>query len=150
MKHLKIRTLLLLLGSVFSVHGQQVPDLNFKPEIKYHAYPKSKGSVIILDEAHLNFHTLDGRYGPFGNILTDDGYVLKAGKEKFTEEYLRKAKILAIANAVGDTGKWKLPTRLAFSEEEVHAVEKWVKEGGNLFLIADHMPCAGAAANLAA
>src|SRR5258705_4386124 len=113
--------LLLLVASVVSRHAQQVHDLTFKPKTKYHAYPKSKGPVIILDEAHFNFHTLDGRYGPFGNILTDDGYVLKPGKEKFTEEYLRKTKILAIANALGDTGMWKLPTRLAFSENEVGA-----------------------------
>src|SRR5258706_490045 len=82
MNPLRIKMLLLLVVSVFSVHAQQVPDLTFKPETKYHAYPKSKGPVIILDEAHFNFHTLDGRYGPFGNILTDDGYVLKPGKEK--------------------------------------------------------------------
>src|SRR5258706_3162260 len=149
MNPLRIKMLLLLVVSVFSVHGQQVPDLKFKSETNYHAYPRSGGPVITLEEGHLDFHTLDGRYGPFGNILTDDGYVLTPGKEKFTEEYLRKTKILAIANAVGDTGKWKLPTRLAFSEKEVRVVEKWVKEGGNLFLIADHMPCAGAAANLA-
>ena len=150
MKRLKIRLLLLLVGSYFSLQGQQVPDLDFKPEIKHHAYPKSKGPVIILDEAHLNFHTLDGRYAPFGDILTNDGYVVKAGKEKFTGEYLKAAKIVTIANALGDTGEWKLPTRFAFSKEEVQAVEKWVREGGNLFLIADHMPFAGAAANLAA
>jgi hypothetical protein len=33
---------------------------------------------------------------------------------------------------------------------EVAAVEQWVNDGGSLLLIADHMPFAGAAANLAA
>ncbi len=135
---------------IASVNAQQIPDLNFKPDVGHPAYPKSKGPVIILDEAHINFHTIGGRYAPFANILTNDGYVMKAGKEKFTADYLSAAKILAIANAVGDTGEWKLPTRFAFSEEEVRVVEAWVRDGGSLFLIADHMPCAGAAANLAA
>ncbi len=57
MNLLKIKMLLLLVGSVFSIHGQQVPDLKFKSETNYHAYPKSGGPVIILDEAHVNFHS---------------------------------------------------------------------------------------------
>jgi hypothetical protein len=149
MKHL-ILTLLLLVCLCTILNAQQIPNLNFKYENKQPLYPKSKGPVITLDEAHLNFHTLDGRYSPFGKLLSDDGYVLKPGKEKFTPTYLEMTKILVIANAVGDTGEWKLPTLPAFTEREVAAVEDWVEDGGNLFLIADHMPCAGAAANLAA
>ena len=45
-----------------------------------------------------------------GSSFADDGYVLKPGKEKFTPTYLEMTKILVIANAVGDTGEWKLPT----------------------------------------
>ena len=148
-----IKYLLLLLLSIASVctnvYSQQIPDLNFKYEVKQPLYPKATGPVITLDEAHLNFHTLDGRYSPFGKLLADDGYILKRGREKFTPTYLETTKILVIANAVGDTGEWKLPTLPAFTEQEVTAVQKWVENGGNLFLIADHMPCAGAAANLA-
>jgi len=133
-----------------SVAAQQIADPNFNFEVTHPVYPKAKGPVIILDEAHLNIHTLGGRYSTFGNILENDGYVLKPGKEKFTETSLQKTKILVIANPVGDTGEWKLPTRPAFTNDEVTAVEKWVNSGGRLFIIADHMPCAGAAANLAA
>jgi hypothetical protein len=149
MKYLKIYFLFLLAGFIASVHAQQVPDLTFQYKSTQPVYARGKGPVITLDEAHFNFHTLDGRYSPFGNVLQEDGYLVRAGNEKFTTGYLNKTKILAIANAVGDTGEWKLPTRSAFTNEEVQAVEKWVKAGGNLFLIADHMPCAGAAANLA-
>jgi len=142
--------LVLLVCELFCLKAQQIPDLNFKHSILKPAYAKAKGPVIILDEAHFNFHTLDGRYNAFGKVLADDGYVVKPGKEKLTRPYLNKIKILAIANALGDTGEWKLPSIFAFGDEEVKVVEKWVYEGGNLFLIADHMPCAGAAANLAA
>ena len=145
----RIIILALLVFALFNLKAQQIPDLNFKYTIRKPAYPKGHGPVIVLDQAHFNFHTLDGRYHAFGKVLADDGYVVKPGIEKFTRQYLNKIKILAIANALGDTGEWKLPQALAFSNDEVKEVEKWVNEGGNLFLIADHMPCAGAAANLA-
>ena len=43
-----------------------------------------------------------------------------------------------------------LPTLSAFTEAEVAEVEQWVRSGGALFLIADHMPLAGHAEALAA
>ena len=57
-----------------------------------------------------------------------------------------------IANALNEinTENWFLPTPSAFSSEEIAAVQKWVERGGSLFLIADHMPMGGAAADLAA
>ena len=39
---------------------------------------------------------------------------------------------------------------LSFTKEEIATVKQWVNEGGSLFLIADHMPMAGAAEELAA
>jgi hypothetical protein len=141
-------SILFLVAACMFANAQQVPDLKFNFENQRPLYQKSKGPIITIDEAHLNFHTLDGRYSPFGKLLTDDGYILKAGKEKFSPTFLETTKILVIANPMGDTGEWKLPTLPAFTEKEVAVVEEWVKNGGNLFLIADHMPCAGAAANL--
>lgn len=150
MKTNAITLAILLTGSSGILRGQQTADTEFNYAISHPEYATAKGSVITLDEAHLNFHTLEGRYMPFGTLLTDDGYVLKAGKQKFSESYLKGTRILVVANSRGDDGEWKLPTRAAFTKEEVDVVENWVKDGGSLFLIADHMPCAGAAANLAA
>jgi hypothetical protein len=42
------------------------------------------------------------------------------------------------------------PTPSAFTPDEITAVHAWVKNGGRLLLIADHMPIAGANAALAA
>lgn len=133
-----------------ALQAQQLSDDDFRFEIKEPTYPNSEGPLISIDEAHFNFHTLQGRYSPFAKVLTRDGYRVVAGKEKFTRSSLNRSKILVIANPLGDTGEWKLPTVPAFSDEEVEAVRLWVQDGGNLFLIADHMPCAGAAANIAA
>jgi hypothetical protein len=41
-----------------------------------------------------------------------------------------------------------LPNPSAFSATEIEAVNQWVKNGGRLLLIADHMPFAGAAGEL--
>lgn len=139
---------LILFGTI-AAYAQQIADSTFSPAIEKPEYAPGQGPVITLDEAHFNFHTLHGRYKAFGDLLTRDGYRLAAGKEKFSATSLKNTKILAIANALAENDDWKLPTRPAFTEEEVAAVKLWVEAGGRLLLIADHMPCAGAAATLA-
>jgi hypothetical protein len=65
---------------------------------------------------------------------------------------LAEGKIMVIANALHERNVqgWHLPTPSAFSPAEIELVRRWVEEGGSLFLIADHMPMAGAAKDLAA
>jgi hypothetical protein len=62
--------------------------------------------------------------------------------------------VLVIANPLAPSnvgpGNWKLPTPSAFEDGEIDAVKTWVGDGGALFLIADHMPFAGAVSALAA
>jgi hypothetical protein len=127
-----------------------VPDTAFRYKAATPAYAKNKGPVIVLDEAHFNFHTLGGRYAAFGRVLADDGYVLRPGTQQFTSAALADVRILVMANALPDTGEWRLPTASAVTPEECASVKQWVSEGGSLFLIADHMPFGGAAADLAA
>jgi hypothetical protein len=106
--------------------------------------------VVVIDEAHFNFHRLEGRYLSFANVLRTDGYRVEAGTLPFRSKDIQSARILVISNALGDDGPWQLPTATAFAPEEVHVVEAWVRAGGSLFLIADHMPFGGAAAELGA
>lgn len=84
----------------------------------------------------------------FAKVVEADGYTVKANEAPFTTESLSGTRILVIANALGNDGPWVLPTAPAFTKEEVAVVEKWVRDGGSLFLIADHMPFGGAAARL--
>ncbi len=130
--------------------AQQVPDSSYFPVVAKPEYRKGKGPIIALDEAHFNFHTLGGRYQSFGKLLGADGYTLVRGVDKFTAKSMKKTRILAIANALTENDLWRLPTLPAFTDEEVEAVKVWVEGGGRLLLIADHMPCAGGAAGLAA
>lgn len=130
-------------------HGQQVADTSFVPTISAPAFRANRGPVVLVDEAHHNFHTAEGRYLPFARLLRGDGFVVLPNRDHFTAATLAKGRILVIANALADTADWVLPTRSAFTPEEISAVVGWVANGGRLLLIADHMPLAGAAEQLA-
>jgi hypothetical protein len=69
----------------------------------------------------------------------------------FSAEALAGARILVIANALhaSNASRWELPTPSAFTPAEIAAVKAWVKAGGSLLLVADHMPFPGAAGALA-
>ncbi len=134
-------------------HAQQSADTSFNPSIAQPSYAAGSGPVVMLDEAHFNFHTATGRYLPFAQLLRRDGYVVQAFASPFNKESLRQGNILVIANALAEIntqGNWSLPNPSAFADEEITAVREWVHKGGALVLIADHMPFAGAAEKLAA
>src|SRR5262245_41624995 len=143
MKILPTSFFALLIAS--SAVSQQVPDTVFQPVIKKPTYTFNKGPVVLVDEAHHNFHTTDNRFKPFSNLLRRDGYQVKGGSSAFSKESLKTVGILVISNALNErnTQDWSLPNPSAFTDEEIQAVEAWVKAGGSLFLIADHMPFPG-------
>ena len=141
----KLLTLTVLACSIAAgISAQQIPDSAFHFTPKDPVYRKGSGTVVHVDEAHNNFHTLGTRYYAFGEVLKNDGYRPQPFAQKFTDESLRSCEILVIANALPDTLRWVLPTRPAFTEDEATALKKWVEAGGALLLIADHMPCPGA------
>lgn len=132
--------------------SEQVPDKTFNPSITDPAYGVGEGPVVCLDEGHNNFHTLDNRFWAFGELLRRDGYVVESSKEKFSAAVLGHCSILVIANAQLESDEWgnyPYPTPSAFTDEEIEVLQTWVDDGGALLLIADHMPLAGAAQNLA-
>jgi hypothetical protein len=132
--------------------GQQVADTAFNPPIAAVAYPPKGGPVVMVDEAHNNFHTASGRYLPFAELLRRDGYVVVPSREPFTATSLKRGAILVIANAIAaqNVNNPTLPTPSAFTAAEISAVRAWVAKGGSLLLIADHMPWPGAASELGA
>ncbi len=150
MKRAAIFCLLLSVLSVSSVAvlAQQLPDPEFNTSVENPAYKKA-GPRVLFDEAHHNFHTTEGRYKPFVDLLLNDGYRVIRNRQPFTKSSLSGFKVLVIANALGaeemdDNGA----ETSAFTEEECQAVQDWVKSGGALLLIADHAPFGGAAAAL--
>jgi hypothetical protein len=147
MKNLLISVALLLL-SIPAVSQQQA-DLTFDASVKNPAYTSTHPQVLF-DEAHFNFHTAAGRYKPFADLITNDGYRVMANKEKFAAQSLNGADVLVIANAGAAAAGSADRRKPAFTDAECDAVREWVRAGGALLLIADHAPAGSAAANLSA
>ena len=124
--------------------GGQVADPNFDAKVAKPAYAKW-GPKVLFDEAHNNFHTATGRYKPFADLITNDGYQITPNKQKFSVETLKGYDILVISNALG-APRMNQPeaSNPAFTDEECDAVRDWVKAGGALLLIADHAPMGSA------
>jgi len=150
---LKNAALFILLLVCFSsaVYAQQVADPDFKPKIEKPAFAEGKGAVVLLDEAHFNFHTASGRYQTFADLVRRDGYVVNASKEIFSKESLKAGKILVIANALSERNQlnWNPPHDPSFTDDEIKAVREWVESGGALLLIVDHFPMPATAGKLA-
>lgn len=123
---------------------QQKIDESFIPNIQKPMYGLGEGPLILIDESHNNFHTKDGLYKPFSELMLADGYNVES-LTLLTEENLERAKILVISNAMPENYK---KNTSAFKDEGVKLIEKWVKSGGSLLFIADHMPCPEASIKL--
>jgi uncharacterized protein (DUF2249 family) len=130
-----------LVGVSSCSDSNQQPDPDFIPKNTKSSFSKVNSPVVFIDEAHNNLHKINGRFKPFAQVLTSDGYTVKASKEKFTLDYLKQADILVIVNALDKKRRdYNPPFGDAFDTEEVEAVKQWVSQGGSLFLIADHTP----------
>ena len=132
------------LPAISVAQQEQQTTLAYHPHLANPAYGLN-GPVVAIDEAHSNFHTLGGRYAPFGALASADGYRVERSTVPFSPESLRGIDVLVIANALPP--KRNMP---AFSPDEIEAVKQWVAAGSSLLLIADHAPFGTAAAPLAA
>ena len=132
--------------------AKQVPDTTFAPPVASPAFAPGTGPLVLIDEGHHNFHTLGGRFAPFARLVARDGFVLRPHSGRFIRAALDSARVLVIANALAERNvrAWHLPVWPAFDTTEVEVVEGWVRDGGSLLLVADHVPFGGAAADLAA
>jgi len=136
--------------SLVSGQTQQMADSTYHPNVAAPAFI-ARHPKILFDEAHHNFHKLDGRYVAFGALMLADGCFPVPNNAPFSAATLAKYEVLVIANALGaePTGtNDSLVTQSAFSAEEIEAVHKWVSDGGALLLIADHAPFGSAASAL--
>lgn len=124
--------------------GGQMADPDFNARVDKPAYRK-RGPKVLFDEAHNNFHTATGRYKPFADLITNDGYQITSNQQIFTREVLQGYRILVISNALG-TARMNDPNagNPAFTDAESDTVREWVRGGGSLLLIADHAPMGAA------
>jgi len=132
-----------------SARAQQVADSSFDVSVARPAFT-TRHPIVVIDEDHLNFHTLEGRYMPFARLIRNDGADVRRGTSPFSAKSLKDVDVLVIANALGQgatAGADDSPP--AFTSAECDAVRDWVRNGGSLLLIADHTPFGAAAFDLA-
>jgi hypothetical protein len=122
-----------------------VADPDFPTQVAHPAF-LNRHPRVGIDQAHQNFHTREGRYKPFAALLESDGYIVSS-VVNFQPEALRQIDILVIANALGERKDGIMGS--AFTPSECDEVRDWVRAGGSLLLIADHVPFGDAAAILA-
>lgn len=149
MKHV----IVILLFAAACAHAQQEGATNFIPTVGETAFAEVSGPVILIDEAHHNYHTAEGRYGTFAEFLRKHHCTVLPSTQPVSLPVLSAADIFVIANAQGernvDEKHWCHPIDSAFTAEEIDDLAAWVRDGGSLFLIVDHMPFPGAIDNLA-
>lgn len=126
--------------------AQQDSDSNFDASVDHPAYASASAAPnVLFDEAHQNFHTTQGRYKPFVDLISNDGYRVVPNRQIFQSKSLANYAVLIISNATS-----RQAGKSAFSEAECDVVQNWVRSGGSLLLIADHKPYGSGAKNLAA
>ncbi len=129
-------------------------ELSWRAEVSDPAFPSGLGDRVCVDEGHNNFHTAEGSYAPFANLLRDDGYVVESFDSIFSTETLQRCRILVTVSPLADGndgrqgGSWAYPHSSAFSQVELTAIVEWIRGGGALLLIVDHAPWPGAAGDL--
>lgn len=115
-----------------------------------HCFPKSPS---IAGDAHFQPKGSGSAFAQNSVHSPRDGYAVRPLRATFDRQSLAACGVLVISNALPNSKPWETypsPTPSAFARDEVASTLDWVRAGGNWLLIADHMPCAGAAANLAA
>lgn len=139
-----------LAGAVLSgaASGQQLADSTFTPDVPHPAYTTTH-PVLLFDEGHANPLTLSGRFRPFAELLTADGYRVVRSPQRFSAGLLKPAQILMIVDPLDRIGDQVLPALSAFTSDEVRVIDNWVSEGGALLLVAEQSPFGHASAALA-
>lgn len=137
---------------ISTASAQQTADPDVDLSVATPMFGAESGPRVAIDGAHHNFHTVDGRYAPFAQLLRNDGFRVSGSEAAFTDESLANVDILIIANALApeDAEEWRTPNPSAFTADEITVVRRFVERGGSLLLIADHMPFGGAAQDLGA
>ncbi|MEK6288852.1 MAG: hypothetical protein AABO57_24300 [Acidobacteriota bacterium] len=125
--------------------AQPGSDPAFDAKVAHRAYLADSPNVLF-DEAHENTDTSAGRYKPFSDLITGDGYRVVPNGQRFSQSTLKGHQVLVIVNASGPRGR---RDAAAFTEAECDAVRDWVDAGGALLLITDHAPFSAAATALA-
>ena len=141
------RVPILLISLLACDSEYQVYDSTFAYDVKNPAYAAGEGPLVLVDEAHNNFHTTQGRYIPFVKLVSADGYAVQSVKSKIDHDLLSNCKIFITSVPMAEDYSQDF---VVFSGDEIAILHNWVKNGGALFMITDHAPDPAAIEHLAA
>lgn len=137
------------LGCAAPVHAQQVVDTAYRPRLESRTFASGSGPLVRFDASHNN-PPLDSTLLPLRRVLEADGYSVEQASTGLDSSVLAGTDVLVIIDALADrnVGDWTLPTPSAIDAVDRRRLVDWVRAGGALLLVADHMPFAGAADDL--
>jgi len=142
--HVRTAAALAALALASACRGGARADPAFRATVAAPAHPPREGPLVLVDAGHRNRHRLDGRYAPLGALLAADGWRVRSRSGPFTAASLAGVKVVVVAGAMGEgAGK------PALSPEEEEVLVAFVRAGGGLLLVADHVPFAEAVRPLA-
>jgi hypothetical protein len=108
------------------------------------SFESGTGPIVAVDEAHKNTHTISTpSFRGLVQLLRADGYQVQAFAERITRTSLAHIDILLLSGP----GGWLGPEDALSDQEVAHLIE-WIKAGGSLLLILDHMPAPRNSGNL--
>ncbi|HUR91291.1 MAG TPA: hypothetical protein VMY38_01310 [Gemmatimonadaceae bacterium] len=146
----------LLVGASFAAGAAEAQ--RFDPRVRQPAHPAGAGARVLIDAGHHNGSR--AALTPLTELLTADGYRVSYHQSAWTAAALGQADVVIIASPLGasresimaggaDNAWSDLARRDAFTAEEVVAITRWVRGGGNLLLVLDEAPVPAAARSLA-
>ena len=129
-RFLPVRVSILALALIVAAgNAQQIPGAtSIRP-----TFERGTGPLLAIDQAHQN--TQRSNFRGLEDLLRDDGYRIRPITEAFTAASLSGLEVLVISNP----GGWEGPSA-SLTPDEVLAVLEWVRTGGALLLVLDHMP----------
>ena len=139
---------LLLVVLPVAAQSQQTSDEAFDTHVARPMF-KARSPKVFLDQGHHNTHTSRSRYDALAKLAQSDGFDVMLDNNMFSDEDLKEADILIIANPLGDDNI-KLPaaSNSAFTPDECNAVYRFIARGGSLLLVVEHAPMAVATRSL--
>lgn len=100
------------------------------------SFAPGKGPTVAIDEAHRNTHTLGtASFRGLVELLQGDGYRVQPLSQTITPLSLTGIDVLVICGP----GGWLTPNE-SLSSAEVADLTKWIRNGGSVLLILDHLP----------
>jgi len=100
--------------------------------------------VIVFDKGHHNYG-IDESDHVIEQFLSDHGFTVRQDTGLITRRSLEGVDVFHTSNALApeNIDNWALPTPSAFTPDEIRVLLGWIREGGSLLVVIEHMPFGG-------